>query len=78
MTPPAPKTGLLKSEFLDFLEGEPQEISAHKNGIHIRFFLEGVEGAQSIILAPRHIEAIRAMTDDWWESWWADLHEEQA
>lgn len=62
---------------------QPEAIKAHENGIVILFRRkneyedEEVEKA-TVFLSPRHIEAIVAMAEDWGESHWDALHEEQA
>lgn len=67
-----------KSEFNGESNNTPWEIRAHADGIQIDVFFEGEEDARTIHLEPRHISSIVSMNEDWWESHWAALHEEQA
>ena len=56
---------------------QPDEITAHENSIMITAWTKAGD-RQEVFLPPRHIEVVRAMTDDWWDAWWAALHEKQA
>ena len=72
------KSGLIRSEFADFVDSEPVEARAHTDGIRMDVFFDGEETAREITLRPRHIESICAMREDWWEKHWAAQFEADA
>lgn len=80
------KMRLIKSEFvrddgIPFPQPEMMEASREGISVLIRHEKEEDDGPVAddvVFLSPRHIEAIVAMAEDWGESHWDALHEEQA